>query len=247
MRVKVLGCGDALGSGGRLNTCFLLEHREDSLLLDCGATALVAMRQFGVDPNQIGGIVLSHLHADHFGGLPTFLLDAQLVSRRTRPLVVAGPEGLQSRIEALMEAHFPGSTSAARRFAVEFIELSPGMPVAIGHSATVTGHLVQHPSGSPSLALRVTCDGRTVAYTGDTDWVDAVIAAGRHADLLFAEAYCYERKVRFHLDYTTLRSHLPAIQAKRVVLVHMSLDMLARVADVDECEVADDGAQFDIP
>jgi ribonuclease BN (tRNA processing enzyme) len=94
MRLKFLGSGDAFGSGGRLNTCFLVNHGEAGFLIDCGASAMISIRRFGVDPNQIGVIVLSHLHADHFGGVPFFILDAQLVSRRTRPLIIAGPKGL---------------------------------------------------------------------------------------------------------------------------------------------------------
>jgi ribonuclease BN (tRNA processing enzyme) len=70
VQLKVLGCGDAFGSGGRLNTCFWFDRGEDSFLIDCGASAMISIRRFGVDPNNILAIVLSHLHADHFGGLP---------------------------------------------------------------------------------------------------------------------------------------------------------------------------------
>ena len=45
-----------------------------------------------------------------------------------------------------------------------------------------------------------------------------MISIGRDSDLFFAEAYWFERKVRFHLDFATLRDQLPAIAAKRVVV-----------------------------
>ena len=70
MHLDFLGTGDAFGSGGRFNTCFLVERSEASLLIDCGASSLIAMRRFGVDPNSIAAILISHLHGDHFGGLP---------------------------------------------------------------------------------------------------------------------------------------------------------------------------------
>src|SRR5947209_14879860 len=108
---------------------------------------MISIRRFGVDPNGIDAIILSHLHVDHFGGLPFFILDAQLVSRRTRPLLIAGPEGLGARLDALMEADFPGSTKAVRKFPIELIEILPGRPVDIGSTA----------SGTPSLALRIEC------------------------------------------------------------------------------------------
>src|SRR5262245_9408685 len=122
LRLRFLGCGDAFGSGGRLNTCFLVNRGDASFLIDCGASAMISIRRYGIDPNRIGAIILSHLHADHFGGLPSFILDAQLISRRTSPLVIAGPEGLGARLNALMEAHFPGSTGTERKFPIEILE-----------------------------------------------------------------------------------------------------------------------------
>ena len=125
MQVKFLGCGDAFGSGGRLNTCFLVNRGDASFLIDRGATAMISIRRFGIDANGINAIILSHLHADHYGGLPLFILDAQLVSRRAHPLLIAGPRGLAARLDALMEAHFPGSANVERKFRIELIEMSP--------------------------------------------------------------------------------------------------------------------------
>jgi hypothetical protein len=50
-----------------------------------------------------------------------------------------------------------------------------------------------------------------LAYTGDTEWVDALIEAGHDVDILIAECYTYDRKVRFHLDYASLKENLPRI------------------------------------
>src|SRR5271156_2524838 len=109
MRLQFLGTGDAFGSGGRLNMCFFVDRGEASFLVDCGASTMISIRRFAVDPDRIGAIVVSHLHGDHFGGLPFFILDAQLVSRRTWPLVIVGPKVIGARLFALMEALFPGS------------------------------------------------------------------------------------------------------------------------------------------
>ena len=247
MRIKFLGSGDAFGSGGRLNTCFLVNRGEASFLIDCGATAMVAIRKYDVDPNSIGTIILSHLHADHFGGLPSFILDAQLVSRRARPLHIIGPQGLRARLDALMEAHFPGSSGVQRKFAIEVQELLPEVRTNVGSpDLNATGYIVSHPSGTPSLALRVECDGKILAYTGDTEWVDALIKTGHQADILIAECYTYERKVRFHLDYATLREKLPLIGARRVILTHMSPEMLSRCGELREHEAASDGLEVTV-
>ncbi len=124
MRLQFLGSGDAFGSGGRFNTCFHLERaQQGNVLVDCGASSMVAIRKWGVDPNGISTVLVSHLHGDHFGGLPFFLLDAQLVSRRTTPLVLAGPPGFRDRLMIVMEAMFAGSTKVERKFALEIREL----------------------------------------------------------------------------------------------------------------------------
>ncbi len=80
----------------------------------------------------------------------------------------------------------------------------------------------------------------------DTEWVDALLTAGSNADLLIAEAYCFERRVRFHLDYATLREKWPMIGAKRLILTHMSSDMLARLGELHDCEAASDGLEVEI-
>ena len=102
-------------------------------------------------------------------------------------------------------------------------------------------------SGAPSLALRVECDRCVVAYTGDTEWTDELLDTASAVDLLIAEAYTFERPIPFHLDFATLREKLPLIGAKRVVLTHMSRDMLARNADTyPGCEVAFDGMRIEL-
>src|SRR5687767_4551445 len=108
MRLQFIGSGDAFGSGGRFNTCFHLTGTRTSALIDCGASSLPAMKRLGIDRNAVDVILLTHFHADHFGGVPFFVLDAQLVARRTRPLLIAGPPGLPGWFERAMAVAFPG-------------------------------------------------------------------------------------------------------------------------------------------
>ena len=239
MQIRFLGSGDAFGSGGRFNTCFHVTAEAGCFLIDCGASSMIAMRRFEVDPNAIHTVFVSHLHGDHFGGLPFMILDAQLYSKRTTPLTIAGPPGLRDRLDQAMEVFFPGSTGAKRKFAVEVIELTAGAAAEI-NGVTVTPFEVNHACGAPPYALRLACDGRTVCYTGDTQWTDTLIEAGRKADLLIAEALFYDKPIKWHLDYASLAAHLDAIAAKRVILTHLGPDMLARLPDLD-CETAADG------
>ncbi len=193
---------------------------------------MAALKAQGLDPNAIGAVVISHLHGDHFGGLPYLILDGQF-SRRSQPLLVAGPPGTAVRLAQTMETLFPGSSHAARRFEVEVTELATdGTPVKLG-DATVRGWEVDHACGAPPLALRVELDGACFAYSGDTQWTPALAEAARGADLFAAEAYTFERQIQYHLDYQTLREHLCELSATRIMLTHMSADMLQRICDAD--------------
>lgn len=235
--VHFLGSGDAFGSGGRMQACILLRGAGEPLLLDCGATSLVAMKRAGVDPNEIGFVALSHLHGDHFGGLPFLLLDGQF-NRRTMPLVVAGPPGVRARVHAAMEALYPGSSTVERKFAVEFIELGERETIQLAGWA-VTPFGVVHGSGAPPFAIRAETDGVTISYSGDTEWTDALIDAANGADLFICESYGAAKKMRFHIDFETLRANRHRIACLRVVLTHMGPETLA--AETPGFERADDG------
>jgi ribonuclease BN (tRNA processing enzyme) len=237
--IRFLGSGDTFGSGGRLHTCIHVCSEGTTFLIDCGASSLIAMKRFGVDPSSIDAMLVTHLHGDHFGGIPFFVLDAQLVQRRTRPLTVAGPPGLESGVHDAMEALFPGSSRVRRQFDLGFVELPEGEATGIGTLA-VTPYGVVHSSGAPAYALRVECGGKVISYSGDTEWTDSLLSAAQGADLFVCEAYFFEKKVPYHLDYRTLMGHRSELRCRRLILTHMSDDMLRRLGSI-ETEWAEDG------
>ena len=243
VRVRLLGSGDAFGSGGRFQACIAVDAGDQRLLMDCGASSLIAMRRFGVDPLAQDAVLITHLHGDHFGGLPFLLLDAQF-GRRTRPLTVAGPPGTETRVREAMEVLFPGSASVERKFAVSFVELRDRRPQAIG-GCTVTPYQVVHASGAQPFALRLTVGDRVIAYSGDTEWTDALVDVAQGADLFICEAYFFDKRVKYHLDYRTLRAERERLGCRRLLLTHMSADMLGRLGEVD-AECAEDGTAIDL-
>ena len=246
LSIRILGCGDAFGSGGRFQTCYLIDSAESATLLDCGATALVAMRRFGVEPARIDRILISHLHGDHFGGLPFLLLDAQFVSRRDQPLLIAGPPGIERRLRESQEVLFPGSSTLKLRFSLEIVELEAGRNARFGDVAAKPFSVV-HPSGAPSFALRLSWPDRTVAFSGDTEWTDALIDVARGADLFISECYGYDAKAPYHLNFKTLSARREELRVKRLLLTHLSADMLARASDLDsEVELAEDGMLIEL-
>jgi ribonuclease BN (tRNA processing enzyme) len=229
--VRVLGCGDAFGSGGRLHTSFMLDAPGTRLLIDCGTSALIAMHRSRIDPARLDAVVLSHLHGDHFGGLPFLLLDAAFVSRRSTPLLVAGPPGTLARLRRTTEALFPGFWGARGHALVRTITWRDRRPAAVA-GATVTPFRVAHESGAPAFAVRVSCGGCTVAYSGDTGWTPSLLAAAEGSDLFICEATSYDRTIPAHLTYAAVARHREAFRTRRLVLTHLGPDMIARSASL---------------
>jgi ribonuclease BN (tRNA processing enzyme) len=236
VRLRVFGCGDAFGSGGRFQSCYALEAEGVVCLIDCGASSLIAMRRFGVDPMSVRAILLSHLHGDHFAGIPFLLLDAHF-GRRNEDLQIAGPPGTRERIEVTMEALFPGSAAIERRFNTVFTEFKDRREVIIERLA-VTPYQVTHASGAPPFALRIVANGKVIAYSGDTEWTESLLEAARGADLFVCEASSFDTRIKYHLDFQTLSAHLGEIGCRRLILTHMSEEMLAHLPrpDVDAAE-----------
>jgi ribonuclease BN (tRNA processing enzyme) len=94
-------------------------------------------------------------------------------------------------------------------------------------------------SGGPFLAYRVEAEGRTIAYSADTEWTDTLIPAARDADLFIAEAYYYDKVVKNHLSLKTLEKNLAEINPKRLILTHMSDDMLGRLGTLAHTAASD--------
>ena len=118
LELRFLGTGDAFGSGGRLQTSTLIARPSAA-----SAGRLRALRAGGpararARPGPIDAIVLTHLHGDHFGGVPFLLMDAHYASGRASPLVVAGPPARPPPWRARTTCFFPGTGWLAFRFPV---------------------------------------------------------------------------------------------------------------------------------
>jgi len=232
MRLTIVGSGDAFGSGGRGNACFWIESRGAVITLDFGATALVGLRSLGLDPNRLDAVVLSHLHADHFGGLPFLLLDAQYDSRRKTPLTIVGPVGSADRLRAALEVFYPGTPGKSWRFPLHVVDLPCGVRHRFAHLAVESTEVV-HPSGAPSTAVRIQDGARTLAYSGDTGWTEALAGVACGADLFITECTSFDRPLANHLDFATIEANRASWVVTRVMLTHMGVAVLQNLAAIE--------------
>ena len=237
--LRFLGTGDAFGSGGRLHTSTLIRSDEGSLLVDCGPSTLAALRKQGLEPAEVDAVVLTHLHGDHFAGIPFLLMDAHFASRRARPLVIAGPVGLEESLGRVQDALFPGAGILPLRFPLTYLEWVDRERIQVG-PCHVTPVPVVHSTAMACYGVRVELAGRVLAFSGDTEWSDSLVALSADADLFVCECFGYDSAPPHHLDYRTLQSHRHALTCRRLLLTHMGDDMLRRASALD-VETTDDG------
>jgi ribonuclease BN (tRNA processing enzyme) len=83
-------------------------------------------------------------------------------------------------------------------------------------------------------------EDKVIAFSGDTEWTEALLEIGREADLFICEAYTRDKPITTHLALAMLEQHLGQIKPKRLVLTHMSDDMLKHRTEVPY-QAAEDG------
>jgi len=245
LTLEFLGCGDAFGSGGRFHSCTLLRTPAGMTLVDCGASAPVALQKRGLNPGDAGAVLLTHLHGDHFGGVPFLLLDAAFNRPRTRELVIAGPPGAEEAIMRTYEALFPGTASRVRETVpVRYVELEPLAAVAVD-DLEVTAYPVSHSSHVVSNALRIAAGERVVAFSSDTGWHAHLIEASRGADVFVCECSAYREAPPGHLSLGQLRAHASDLTARRVVLNHLGPEMVLHRTEAP-WDCAEDGMVIEV-
>ena len=240
MHLQFVGCGDAFGSGGRFNTCFHLVGRDINALIDCGASSLVAMNKLAIDRNDIDTILISHFHADHVGGLPFFMLEANYVLKRKRALTIAGPPSLKSRYGDIMETPFRAREDHAHVLSADAARTGNRQAQRDRRLHVTPFHVVHDDRAGPCLGFRFEAEGKIIAFSGDT-------AMDRHADrhrprrrsVHLRSLYARQADHDPH-GASSLERHLGQIRPKRLILTHMSNDMLARRAELP-FETAEDG------
>lgn len=225
--VQLLGCGDAFGTGGRFNTCFHVKGANDSFLIDCGASSLIALKKFNVDPNNIDTIFLSHLHGDHFAGVVFFLMDARYLAARTKPLTVAGPKGVKNRVIDAMNVLYPGCWDKGLEFDLEFVELEKGQTQTF-NGVNVLPFSARHLQDGNDFIFRFGIEDKIISFSGDTGWTEDLVHASQNADLLLCECFHYDTKCEFHMDYETIIENRQRLSAKNIYLTHLGPQALEK-------------------
>ncbi len=235
----MIGTSDAFGAGGRRQSAYLLRTPSGSVLLDCGGTTMSGLGVLGIDRDEIEAILVTHFHADHFGGIPLLVLGAQYVDQRRRPLHIAGPPGVERRVREV--AHALGHPLDDHRlgFQLSFEELPVGSARQVGPVEARAFATFHSPDSQPH-GLVVTTGKRRVAYSGDTGWFDALPGEVNGADLVLCECTQVHREFEYHLSLDEIAERGGEFDCGRLVLTHLGRQM-RELGDRRGFELADDG------
>lgn len=102
MKLTILGCYSATPRAFTNPTSQVLEINNHLFLIDCGEGTQVQLRKNKVRFSRINHIFISHLHGDHFFGLPGLVSTFRMVSREN-PLHIYGPKGIKEAITLLLK------------------------------------------------------------------------------------------------------------------------------------------------
>lgn len=221
MELTVLGCGDAFGNGGRNNTAFLLSQENERLLIDCGASTLIRLKQEGVLLDEIDTIIISHFHGDHYGGIPFILISALFETARTKPLNIVGPRKVKEKVFALQEAMYEGTAEKLEALDLNFYEYREGDFLKVG-DVGISAFEVEHSPQSNPHGMQIEWRGKKVGFSGDTSFTKKLYDIAAGTDVFICECNFMNNVTFGHLSYAEVSSFWGNLKTKQLWLSHMN-------------------------
>lgn len=220
MKLTILGSGTCVPYINRGSSGYAIETPESKILFDCGSGSTWKLAHAGISYLDIDHIFFSHLHPDHTGDMIPFLFATKYAywspygDKREKPLGLWGGEGFEIFFSSLKRAFNEWIVPDG----LTVTELKPGS-YEIG-DFTITA--VSAPHIESSLAYRIDAGGKSIVYSGDTDYSESLIQLSEDADLLIIECALPDKhKWNGHLTPSDVIKIVNSCSAKKIVVTHI--------------------------
>jgi ribonuclease BN (tRNA processing enzyme) len=233
--VRCFGTADGMPSAQRNHAAFLYRLGETSILVDCGESVDASFKASGLSYDAIDALIISHLHADHFGGLFMLLQGFWLEGRR-KSLTIYLPEYAIGPLRQMLEAAM--LLEELLQFRLRLLPIPEAEPLSIGQArvrAFRTSHLddlrsqlgKKYEMDFASYCFLIEAGGRRIGHSADLGKPeDLAPLLTQPLDLLVCELAHFRPE---HL-FIYLKLH----KIKRVVFVHLARGILQKFAQVQE-------------
>ena len=187
MKLHLLGTGAAISAPHRTTTMLALSTGADTLVVDCGGDVVQRLLAADIALESISGLIITHEHADHVSGFPLFMEKIWLAGRR-RPLPVYGISPALDQARRCFETFDTSGWEDMPPIEWQAFPHEGETSVLENDIWHVTATPAQH--AKPNVGLRVehAPEGRTVAYSCDTEPTSAFTRLAQQADVLVHEA-----------------------------------------------------------
>lgn len=218
MKIIHLGVGEAFDETLPNNSNLILSRT--NLLLDCGYSIPHQLWKYNPDRSFLDGIYISHLHADHYFGLPA-LLTRMWEEKRKKPLTIICQKGAKTKIRELIDFAYKNIASKFE-FAVDFVEVESSQKIKFNEfelSFAPTIHAV------PNLAIKIQLKNKILCYSGDGQFTEEPESLYWDADLVIHEAFTFDEKLPNHACITDLIGMAKRNDVKCLALTHIRRDV----------------------
>ena len=221
MEVIILGSGTCVPSIRRAGPAQCLRTDGLTILIDSAAGTLRQLLKAGIKQDEVDLILYTHFHPDHTGELVPFIFASKYGPgfQRRKPVFVWGAEGLKDLLRAFETAYGEWVVPAPDSIVFEEIPVSMRTSQQFSPLTISTIHTNHTPR---SLAYRIeTPGGKSVVFSGDTDFCPEIIEISTGADILVLECAAPEgRKVQGHMTPSEAGTVAKEAGVKRLVLTH---------------------------